>query len=296
MRSGHPIGFWRAVIWLAPIWILGWPVGLAAHDIPVDVTVQAFVKPEGQQLNVLVRVPLDAMRDIDYPKRSPGYIDLVGVDRALREAAQVWISDNLELYEEDTRLASPRVAAIRVSWLGDQSFRSYEGALAHLKGPALPPESNLYWSQGLLDVWFEYAAGSDRSKFSIRPKLDRLGGRVVTVLRFLPPGGAVRAFEYAGDPGVVRLDPLWPRRHGGSCGGSGILDGTDHLLFLLCLVIPFRRARPLVAIVTSFTVAHSVTLIGSAYDLGPDALCFAADRDIDRGINRLRRSRTSSRA
>ena len=45
--------------------------------------------------------------------------------------------------------------------------------------------------------------------FSIRPGLERLARDVVTVLRFLPPGGAVRAYEFAGDPGVVPLDPRW---------------------------------------------------------------------------------------
>src|ERR1043166_8330510 len=40
------------------------PAALAAHDIPNDVTVQLFLKPEGQQLNVLVRVPLKSMRDV----------------------------------------------------------------------------------------------------------------------------------------------------------------------------------------------------------------------------------------
>ena len=35
------------------------------------------------------------------------------------------------------------------------------------------------------------------------------GVRVVTALRFLPPGGVVRAFELVGDPGLVRLDPRW---------------------------------------------------------------------------------------
>ena len=45
-------------------------------------------------------------------------------------------------------------------------------------------------------------------------------------------------------------------------------------MFLACLVIPFRRFRPLVAIVTSFTVAHSVTLIASAFNFAPDALWF----------------------
>jgi hypothetical protein len=39
-------------------------------------------------------------------------------------------------------------------------------------------------------------------------------------------------------------------------------------------VIPFRRIRPLVVIVTSFTVAHSITLIASAMNVAPGALWF----------------------
>jgi hypothetical protein len=46
------------------------------------------------------------------------------------------------------------------------------------------------------------------------------------------------------------------------------------LLFLACLVIPFRKFTGLVPIVTGFTVAHSITLIASAYGLAPDALWF----------------------
>jgi hypothetical protein len=59
-------------------------------------------------------------------------------------------------------------------------------------------------------------------------------------------------------------------------GFSHILDGADHLLFLACLVIPFRRLRPLILVVTAFTVAHSFTLIASAYEFAPDALWFPA--------------------
>jgi hypothetical protein len=51
-----------------------------------------------------------------------------------------------------------------------------------------------------------------------------------------------------------------------------ILGGIDHLLFLFCLVILRRCA--LVAIVTSFTIAHSFTLIASAFNLGPNVLWF----------------------
>src|SRR5262249_20430206 len=41
-----------------------------------------------------------------------------------------------------------------------------------------------------------------------------------------------------------------------------------------CLVIPFRRLGSLVVVVTAFTVAHSITLIASAYNLAPDGLWF----------------------
>ena len=43
---------------------------------------------------------------------------------------------------------------------------------------------------------------------------------------------------------------------------------------MICLLIPFRRVRPLIVIVTSFTVAHSITLIASAFGMVPNFLWF----------------------
>ena len=256
--------------------ILATQLRAAAHDIPNDITVQTFLKPEGQRLNLLVRVPLRACRDVDFPTRGPGYLDLARVDASLRDAATLWISDNVVLYEGDTRLRNPVVVAARVSLESERFAESYDEALAHITGAKLPIETELYWNQGLLDVLFEYPINSDLSSFSIQPRFAGLGLRVATVLRFLPPGGAVRAFEFDGDPGLVRLDPRWHQAalRFVEAGFLHILDGTDHLLFLFCLVIPFRRLRPLITVVTAFTVAHSITLIASAYDLGPDALWF----------------------
>jgi hypothetical protein len=254
--------------------------GPAAHDIPNDVTVQTLLKPEGQTLRLLVRVPLGAMRDMDYPKPAnttrADLLDLAKADATLRDAASLWVSDYIDLYEDDRALGAPRVASVRAALQSDKSFASYEEALAHLNGPALAPDTEFFWSQGLLDILFEYPIQSDQSKFSIRPRLARLGIRTLTVLRFLPPGGAVRAFEFDGDPGIVRLDPRWHQAalQFVKLGFLHILDGVDHLLFLVCLVIPFRRFRPLVAVVTAFTVAHSITLIAAAYNLAPDALWF----------------------
>jgi hypothetical protein len=74
----------------------------------------------------------------------------------------------------------------------------------------------------------------------------------------------------------VRLDPRWHQAalRFVALGFQHILDGIDHLLFVFCLVIPFRRLRPLVAIVTSFTVAHCLTLAASVLGFAPAALWF----------------------
>jgi hypothetical protein len=256
---------------------LALPPGAAGHDIPNDVTARMFLKPQGQHLNLLVRVPLKAVRDVVFPERGPEYgpryLDLERTLPLLPDAANLWISDFIGLYEDDNLLPKkPRVVAARLSLESDQSFASYEQAAAHIAGPKLANDTNVAWNQTTLDVWFEYPIHSDRSRFSIHPELARLGLRVVTALRFLPPAGVVRAFEFTGDPGLVRLDPRWLQAvlRFVDLGFFHILDGTDHLLFLFCLVIPFRRFRALIPVVTSFTVAHSVTLIASAYGLGPE--------------------------
>jgi hypothetical protein len=266
----------RTITWLVALLSLALALSVAAHDIPNDVRVQAFVKPAGQRLQLLVRVPLAAMTEVDFPKRGPGYLDLAHADPALRHAAALWIADNIDIYEGETRLEVPRVADVRVSLPSDRSFASFAEALAHVTGSRLPDDMELYWNQQLLDVLFEYPIGSDRSDFSIRPRLSRLGLQVLTALQFLPPTGASRAFEFHGNPGLIRLDPRWYQAalRFVELGFLHILDGTDHLLFILCLVIPFRQWRPLILIITSFTVAHSITLIASAFGLAPSALWF----------------------
>ena len=276
LRSDCTVGALRVTLWLALAGALMPGSGAFAHDIPNDVTVQAFVKPDGERLLLLVRAPLRACRDVDFPKRGPGYLDLARADASLRDAATLWISEAIQLYEGDRRLPNPRVIETRVSLESDRSFTSYEEALAHVTGAKLPNDTELYWNQGLLDVLFEYPIHSETADFSIHAGLGQLGLRVVTVLRFLPPGGAVRAFEFTGDPGLAPLDPRWSQAalRFIQAGFLHILDGTDHLLFLLCLVIPFRRFRSLIVVVTAFTLAHSITLIASAYNLGPEALWF----------------------
>src|SRR6266702_3944159 len=234
---------------LATILAAAVALSAAAHDIPNDVKINVFIRPAGNRLELLIRVPLSAMIEVDFPTRGAGYLDLSRADEALRGATKLYLTDNITVYENEAPLPTPRVAYARVSLPSDKSFASYEEARAHVQGPRLADDLDLYWNQQLLDVLVEYPIQSESSEFAIHPR---------------------------GDPGLVRLDPRWHQAASSFVvmGFWHILEGNDHLLFLACLVIPFRRLRPLVIIVTSFTVAHSISLIASAFGFVPDALWF----------------------
>ena len=244
-----------------------------AHEVPARVVVKAFVKPEGQTLNVLMRVPLSALRDMDVPVVGPGYLDIGAAGRTMRDAARVWLADEITFFENGRPLPSGRLAAARISLPSSRTFADYASALDHVRSPPLPDDTELYWEQGLLDVLFQHDIASPASDFALNADLARLGLRTETVLRFLPPEGPERVFRYVGSPGRVVLDPRWHQAAAGFVvqGFHHVLSGIDHLLFVLCLVIPFRRLAPLVVLVTAFSVAHSVTLSGAVLGMMPQA-------------------------
>ena len=253
---------------------------VAAHEIPSEVAVQLLARTDGDRFQVLVRVPLSSMRDVEVPEFGPGYLDLERLGPQLEQLALQWIDPFVEIRRGAASL--PRVAPIetQISLPSDRSFGDFERALQHTRGPLPANDENLVWEQVLLDVLLEYANGppgfAAETDFSIRTRLAHLGASVLTTLRYQTPGGETRPYQFHGDPGLLHLDPSWLRAiwRFVRLGFLHILDGTDHLLFLFCLVIPLRQLRPLVMIVTAFTVAHSITLIASASGLAPDVLWF----------------------
>jgi hypothetical protein len=253
------------------------PSRSSAHEIPGDIRVHMFVKPEGQLLRVLVRVPLKSIPQTDWPERKPGQLDLAHAERQLRAAALATIANQLAVFENDRPLDEPRISAVIVSLPSDRSFDGYELALSHVTGPRLPDDFDFVTQQGLMDALFEYDIQSQMSAFSLHPKFMQLGVTVETTLRFLSPDRRERAFSLRNDPGLVRLDPRWFHVAGRFVaeGFFHMLRGMDHLLFLFCLILPFRRLQPVFLIAGSFAIAHSITLIASAYDMAPNALWFA---------------------
>jgi hypothetical protein len=270
-------GWGQRVLLLVVVAALAIPRPVDAHDIPATVLLRLFIRPEGGTLRVLVRAPLQAMRDINFPVRdSARYLDIPRATALLPEATVTWITNAIQVFENDELLKTNRIVATRISLPSDPSFASYAAAVDHFRAPPLAPTIDLPWQQAMLDVEIEYPIRSAKSTFSIAPALARLGVRTTTVMIFVPADGPERAFEYIGDPGLVRLDPHWYQAAASfiRLGFFHIWSGIDHLLFIFCLVIPFRKIRPLIGVVTAFTVAHSITLIAAASGWGPSGNWF----------------------
>jgi hypothetical protein len=248
-----------------------------ADDIPLSVAIQAFVKPQGNELSVLMRVPMDALGEIDFPKRGvPGTLIFSEADPTLETAVNAYVLGNFRLFEEGVLLEEHEIERVRVSLPSNRSFGSYEDALANIQLPALDDGINMYWRQGLMDVLLTYPIASPESRFAVDPRLGNLGAETNTVVRYVLPGGAERPFTFVGNPGMVSLDPSWIQAAWRFIvmGFEHILDGKDHLLFLLCLVIPLRSVRALVPVITAFTIAHSITLMSSLFGVVPSVLWF----------------------
>jgi hypothetical protein len=242
---------------------------LVAHDIPDEIVVQAYLRPQQSQLQVLLRIPLLAISDANLPKDGTGYLAMPYVEPALREAANQ-ISNGIVFLEGDERLARYDMANARISLPSDRSYDTYEGALARVRGARLPETTQIYYNQGFLDLELHYPIRSDTSPFSMRVLFGRgLANRTATYINFIRPDGAVRAFRIHDDTPLVRLDP---KAHQAGwvflkAGFYRFLDGLDHLLFVIVLAVPFRRARDLVKPFAAFAIAHSITLMLAAFGL-----------------------------
>lgn len=251
-------------------------VTISGHEVPADVTVRAFVRPEGQVVRVLVRAPLATFRDVILPTRQDVFLDLATADEAVRTGAELWVVGGLLVFEDGRDLGRGRLARIRITLPSDMSFESWETALAHLNGPPLLQETDLVSTHALVDMLVEFPITNDRARFAIRTEFARLGLRTRTVMQFMPPDSPPRVFQFDGEAGRVDLDPraIEAARRFVVSGVEHILAGIDHLLFLVCLVLPFRQFRSLLLVVTAFTLAHSVTLIAAAAGWVPQGLWF----------------------
>jgi hypothetical protein len=239
-----------------------------AHEFKLESLMNAFVKVEPQELHLVIRLPLHITRTIRFPVKG-AEIDLANAGPAIERMAEA-VGHDVMLWE-DQRLLVPKSALGRLSLPSDRSFDSYPDAVAHVAQPPAP-DTGIYVDQGYVDAHLTYAIQSPRSRFTIRTTVaPELKDYLKLAVRYLPLGEQGRAMVITSRSGVVHLNPAWHVAAGGFVvlGIEHILSGFDHLLFLFCLIIPFFRLRQVIGIVSAFTVAHSFTLLGSAYGLAP---------------------------
>lgn len=249
------------------------PLASRAHDLPVDTVMNGFVKVEPRELHLLVRIPLDLLRQINFPQHGGNY-DVSALAAPIDQTLTA-LGRDIIIRENGERL-TPVAQAGRLSLPSDRSFESYQAAAAHISQP-LPADTAIAFEQGYFDASFAYSIGSPGSVFTFENGVaSDLRSVARTTLRYLAPGATPRALLITGSTGAVALNPTWYQAARGffAMGVEHILSGADHLLFLLCLVLPLRNLRSLLAVVTAFTVAHSVTLLGSAFGLAPRGAWF----------------------
>ena len=244
-----------------------------AHEFKLDAVINAFVEIEPGEAQLVIRAPLYLFKSARFPI-DRAEID-VGNSAPALERAIASYENSITLYENGRPLAASRARA-RLSLPSDRSFESYEQALSHV---AQPPDSDtrIYVDQGYVDAWVTYPIGSPGSEFAIRSAAaPELGDALKLALRFLPAGADGRAMVITGASGTVALNPTWWRAAGTftRLGIAHIVTGYDHLLFLLCLVLPLRGWREILSVITVFTVAHSFTLLGTAFHLAPSGAWF----------------------
>ena len=73
---------------------------LLSHEIPNDVVVKTIIKVDEDSINLLIRVPLEAMRDMSFPITGPGYLELEKMPELTMDAAEIWLGNFIDIYEE----------------------------------------------------------------------------------------------------------------------------------------------------------------------------------------------------
>jgi hypothetical protein len=244
-----------------------------AHEFKLDAVVNAFVKIEPGEAQLVVRAPMYLFKQAKFPVAG-AEID-VNQSAPAVERALAAIQQDITLFENERPLVASRATG-RLSLPSDRSFENYEQATGHVAEP-LERGTSIFIDQGYVDARITYPISSPGSEFSIRTTAaPELGDTLKLALRYMPAGADSRAMVITRNSGTVALNPTWVRAASGftQLGIAHILTGYDHLLFLLCLVIPLRGWRQILSVITVFTVAHSFTLLGSAFNLAPSGAWF----------------------
>jgi len=155
-----------------------------------------------------------------------------------------------------------------------------EARSAFATGRAFPEESQpLYVGDAVVDIILRYKSGAPIYNYTISSTLDPgLPGQENTanlILDYSPSGTKVfRARGLLAEPVIISRSAFSAVFTFVKEGVRHILEGLDHVLFVLCLVLGATQIISLVWRVTGFTIGHTITLTAGFFGVVPSGAWF----------------------
>lgn len=179
------------------------------------------------------------------------------------------------------KIIQPRVLSARVHPKGFvPPFNTLDQVRAAVGGPAYPGEAPVLEARHVLvDVALFYPEVEDATQFQFSSRLNPadIGEPDTNNVLFDHKGDTVVTYAVAGLLGApVTVNPSLSGaiRQFLVAGVRHILEGMDHLLFIVCVVIVDFRPRPIALRITGFSVGHSISLIAGFYGWIPAGTWF----------------------
>lgn len=189
-------------------------------------------------------------------------------------------AEGLHLAVEGEAL-EPAVEAVRLHRVGEQPpFATLDEARAAFAGLGSAADKDpLYVGDAVVDVILRYAPGQTIYTYefssTLDPGLPDQDKTANLILDYAPGGTKVfRASGLLAEPVVVSRSSFAAILTFVKEGIVHILEGLDHVLFVLCLVIGAPSLKSLALRVTGFTVGHSVTLTAGFFGFVPAGAWF----------------------
>ena len=185
-------------------------------------------------------------------------------------------------FDAEGRPLEASVEQVRVYPIGKQpEFATLDEAKAAFAGRLVYPEATdpLYVGDAVVDIVLRYQVGAPIYEYALSSTLDPgLPGQEDTanlILDYGPGGTQVfRARGLLAEPVAISRSALSAVVTFIKEGVRHILGGSDHVLFVLCLVLGAIQIKNLVWRVTGFTIGHTVTLTAGFFGFVPSGAWF----------------------
>jgi len=160
-------------------------------------------------------------------------------------------------------------------------FATLEDAQKAFRGAQsfTPFEKGVYVGDTTIDILLRYDSTESIDRYTLssnlNPGLPDQDQTANLVLDYLP--GSVQVFRVRGllqEPVVVTHSLIDAMMTFIGEGIKHIIEGLDHVLFVVCLVLGAMHLRPLLWRVTGFTIGHSITLSLGFFGFVPSANWF----------------------